>query len=325
MTIPRDKAAIPFDDIKPGHRVPVPARGSMPAYEHILDEQSIDALRAALVTCRPLLIRGEPGVGKSTLAFAAARALERAFVSHAVDSRTESRDLLWTVDAIARLARAQLMGARRDLNEGVIDIRRFLHPGPIWWAFHWESARAQADLAEGNVPPTPEGWRPEDGVVVLLDEIDKADPSCVTSLLDAFGHGRFDVPGPACVALDPERMPLVVITTNEERALPDAFVRRCWVLHLGLPKKREDLIDELMKRGRAHFKECSDGILRSAAEMLADDRVSAEKMRVTPPGLGEYIEILRAVTKLAMKEPEQRKLLVRLREFAFVKHPEFRA
>lgn len=318
--MPLDPPPIPLHDIAPGHRVPLPARGSMPAYEHILDRRALDALRGALVTCRPLLVRGDPGTGKSTLAHAAAVALRRAFVSHAVDSRTETRDLLWTIDAVARLARAQLMGARRDLNEGAIDVRRFLHPGPIWWAFDWDSAQEQAALVECAVPDTPAGWTPEDGVVVLLDEIDKADPSCVNSLLDAFGHGRFDVPGPAFIKLDPERMPLVVITTNEERALPDAFIRRCWVLHLALSKERVKLIDELMERGRAHFPSCPEELLRDTATLLADDRQEAVRLHLTPPGLGEYIEMLRAVLRLAATEGEREGLLARLREFGFQKH-----
>ena len=75
---------------------------------HKFDQRSVDAINAAIGSGRPLLVRGEPGVGKSQLAEAAAKKLERAFVSKVVDSRTESRDLMYEFDAVARLGEAQL-------------------------------------------------------------------------------------------------------------------------------------------------------------------------------------------------------------------------
>src|SRR5215831_19488070 len=103
----------------PDQAILLPAAGGLPDSVHVIDEDSILAINAALATGRPLLVRGEPGTGKSQLARAAAQALGRAFVSHAVDARTETRDLLWTVDAVARLAEAQVMGAAavRDVAE----------------------------------------------------------------------------------------------------------------------------------------------------------------------------------------------------------------
>src|SRR5262249_18771928 len=83
-------------------------RHGLPEQYHLFDPESVMAIRAALAARRPLLVRGEPGVGKSQLAAAAAHVLERPLVPKVVDSRTESRDLLWEFDAIMRLADAQI-------------------------------------------------------------------------------------------------------------------------------------------------------------------------------------------------------------------------
>jgi len=318
---------LPLLDLQAGSLVPLPARGGMAESVHVIDADSIDAINAALVTGRPLLVRGEPGTGKSQLARAAAEALGRAFVPHAVDSRTETRDLLWSVDAVARLAEAQVLGALRDGDHAEakrrIALIEFVQPGPLWWAFDWPSALAQAKRSGASEAATPEGWQPERGVVVLVDEIDKADPAVPNGLLDALGHGRFDVPGANPVVMDRARRPLVVITTNEERALPDAFLRRCLVLHLALPTEADKLIAELVVRGRAHFKaaKCSDVVLTQAARLLAADRQKIRERDLAPPGLAEYIDLLHAVTEQRTSQKDQLALLVRIAKFALQKHP----
>lgn len=315
---------------KAGERIDLPAHGELDASCHVIDEDSILAINAALATGRPLLVRGEPGVGKSQLARAAAEALNRAFVSYAVDSRTETRDLLWTVDSVARLAEAQLMGAQRDAKpeqlRARLTIGEFVHPGPLWWAFDWGSAKAQADRLAITSPFTRDTWKPQHGVVVLIDEIDKADPAIPNGLLDAFGHGRFDVPGCKPVRMNSTQRPLVVITTNEERALPDAFLRRCLVLPLTLPSARDELIETLVARGQAHFQadsseRCSDAVLRRAAELLADDRERLRNQDLCPPGLAEYLDLIRAVCEPQRKEKAQLTLMDRVAKFVLRKHP----
>lgn len=313
-------------DLAAGSVIPLPPRAGMPRSAHVIQQAAIDALNAALVTGRPLLVRGEPGTGKSQLARAAAEHLRRAFLAHAVDGRTETRDLLFTIDAVSRLAEAQIQGALPRQAEGDarrrVDAVEFLHPGPLWWAFEWGSATKQAVRAHATSPDPAEGAAAARGVVLLVDEIDKADPAVPNGLLDALGHRRFDVPGHGAVRMDEARPPLVVFTTNEERALPDAFLRRCLVLHLRLPRERQALVAELVQRGRAHFERaaCSDKVLAEAASQLAVDRERARDLDLSPPGLAEYIDLLDAVTKQRRGDEEQIALLARLRQFAFHKH-----
>lgn len=147
--------------------IPLPPMGGMPASVHVIDEESIDAINAALATARPLLVRGEPGTGKSQLARAAAVMLGRAFLAHAVDARTETRDLLWTLDAVARLATAQVMSALQKVDHDEvmrrIDVVEFIQPGPLWWAFDWSSTREQAKRSRTGEALTPESWTPNGG------------------------------------------------------------------------------------------------------------------------------------------------------------------
>ncbi len=199
---------------------------------HVFDETSVDAINSALAAQRPLLVRGEPGAGKSQLARAAASALGRAFVSFTVDARTESRDLLYTIDTVGRLAEARVVAHRKDADKLDLDAhlseRRFAKPGPLWWVFDWTGAKVQA---KGWEPPQPKGSSPDRGAVLLIDEIDKADSSVPNGLLEALGQGEFTTPwGDTIAAAKGAVSPLVVITTNEERSLPDAFIRRCLVL-----------------------------------------------------------------------------------------------
>lgn len=316
-----------FIDVSRVGDISLPAIGGMAKSVHVIDKKSILAINAALATQRPLLVRGEPGIGKSQLARAAAVLLGRTFLTHAVDARTETRDLLWTLDAVARLATAQLMSALHDVNQkDVLDrvhVLNFVKPGPLWWAFAWQDAEIQAQRSNAPIPFTPPEWTADKGSVVLIDEIDKADASVPNGLLDALGHGRFDVEGRAPVAMNASRMPLVIMTTNEERAMPDAFLRRCIVLHLDLPSDKGKLIGELMQRGRAHFGKKVDAVLLEAAQQLANDREKHRQQDLAPPGLAEYIDLVRAVTEQHPDNVEaQLELLGEIKSFMYEKHPQ---
>jgi MoxR-like ATPase len=298
---------------------------------HVLSENEILAIETALAARRALLVRGEPGTGKTQFAKAAAVALGRAFVPFVVDSRTEARDLLWYFDAVARLAEAQVQGALLGDPQDhaavtkALAIENFIHPRALWWAFDWEGAGDQAARAHAPVPTQPEGCDPANGVVVLIDEVDKAEAEVPNGLLEALGAGEFTPYGLRPVTAKNEDVPpLVVITTNEERSLPDAFLRRCLVLHLQLPDDRQQLLEYLVERGAAHFPDVDSEILALASGMVADDRARARQENWLPlPGQAEFIDLVRAVKNLAEGDAAAQKVVLkRIAPFALRKRPE---
>ena len=309
--------------------IPLPQRGSWPATVHRFDETSAWAVRAALAAQRPLLVRGEPGSGKSQLARAAAEVLGRLFVAEVVHARSESQDLQWRFDALGRLGDAQAMGAGQHSPEEVrrrLDQRNYLSPGALWWVFNWQSALTQHACGGGQTarPQPPASWTPADGCVLLIDEIDKAEADLPNGLLETLGNGAFTVPWldePVTTA-EGTPTPLVVITTNEERELPAAFVRRCLVLNLQLPKSENEFAAALIGRGMLHFKQrCANAVYREAAAQLWRDRQAAEDQGLQGPGHAEYIDLLRVVVTLEPDPGKQSALLGKVQDFALRKHP----
>jgi MoxR-like ATPase len=312
----------------------------------------LHAVNAALLIRRPLLLWGEPGIGKSQLARAAAIQLQRAFVHFVVDARTESQDLLYRFDAVARLAEAQIQcrpsvgqgdgrcAGERSASAGHPDrsgrpahtkddplaMERFIIPGCMWWALNWESACAQASRC-GQSEPGPIDARcdPKNGVVLLIDEIDKADSDVPNGLLEALGAGRFHPVGlDSAVEASPDCHPLVCITTNEERTLPDAFMRRCLSLHLSFPQEREAQKDFLIQRAMPNFSSLDSSLIERAAEMLVTDRAEATKTNRYPlPGQAEFFDLLRGLQGLQDQGRDPSTFLERLRTFTFRKHPGF--
>lgn len=338
---------------------------------HLFDKRQRAAIFAALGAKRPLLVTGEPGVGKTQLAEAAAKALGRCLLTTVVDSRTESRDLLYSVDTIRRLAEAQLCGALASLaaagrpstsDESAtaangerngdalrlareqVALDRFVAPGPLWWAFNWQSAWDQAERSRTSVPHSRTDWETARGqAVLLIDEIDKAETDVPNGLLEALGERKFRPLGQATDIEQRHEAPLVVVTTNGERSLPDPFLRRCFVLHLELPGKYDggrnpELERWLVERGERHFlNETVDvggsakpmttkEVLIKAAEMLVEDRWQAiEQQRSLKPGQAEYLDLVRAVVESApgaRNEKGQLEQLAEFREFVFTKQRE---
>ena len=299
---------MPFLKISENHQTQLGVLGGPLNPVHVFQDTEINAINTALAAQRPLLITGEPGVGKSQLARAAAIELQRVYKQSVVDAHTEARDLLWQFDAVQRLADAQLMaatGGRRNKTfryENPLEVKNYIHPGPLWWALNWRHAQQHAQTAP---PAQAEGCCPENGCVLLIDEIDKAETDIPNSLLEALGENRFTPQGfnEAVAATSPA--PLVIITTNEERALPDAFLRRCLVLNLNLPEAQDEFIEHLTKRGKAHFgKRLSSKVITEAAEQIYRDR---ENTPVKPkPGQAEFLDLLRALAALPAKDDEER-------------------
>lgn len=312
-----------------GESVSLDHSDAAPEQVHVFHQRECDAIDAAIAARRPLLVRGEPGMGKSQLARAAAVDLGRAYLQHVVDARTESRDLLWHFDAVARLADAQLKGAlsetkgrsREDLQRELA-VENYIHPRALWWAFDWRNAVDQALKVDRPAPPQLPGCDPGNGCLVLIDEIDKAETDVPNGLLEALGAGRFTPQGMTEPVMATGEPPLVIITTNEERALPDAFIRRCLVLYLRLPAGDDDLVAHLVARAEAHFDGADPELLRTAAQLLIKDRRKAEAEHWLPlPGQAEYLDLVRAVIHLAPDPDEQRALLGQVARYVLKKHP----
>jgi len=309
--IPRDKRSIPLRT--PGGQT----------FRHLFQIEDIDAINTAIACTRPLLLTGEPGVGKTQLARAAAKATGRALVRYTVDAKTESRDLLWHSDAVARLADAQVAEAR-DWSQSELEKKlashNYLRPGPLWWAFDWATAKM---LQKAITPAQDDGGDPRSGVVVLIDEIDKAEIDVPNGLLEAMGDGSFQPEGWSGRVRMGSVAPLVVITTNRERTLPAAFLRRCLAWRLALPEDEGQLREVLVKRGQAHSELDQELVLGKDADMLIEDRTAA-KDRSARPGLAEYLDLLRAVEELAKRSGEKpERLLERARPYLLRKGSAF--
>lgn len=306
--------------------VELPEMGSWASSIHEFDEDSIYVLKAALAAQRPLLLRGEPGTGKSQFARAAAVALGRLFVYDVVNAYTESQDLLWKFDAVGRLAEAQAMQAGVDAKtrKSLLDTKRYISPGALWWALCWKTANqtyqdSQYQLLE---PEKPKSWSQDQGSVVLIDEIDKANAELPNGLLEILANNSITIPWlKTTIGGKKSVPPLIIITTNEERELPAAFVRRCMVLNLDLPKEDDKLQKLLIERGALHYGDkCKLDIRTKAAKQLIKDRNIAKEKGVTPPGQAEYLDMLRALSVLGKDQSAQDELLNKIQKFVLRKY-----
>lgn len=309
--------------------VPLRALRHWPESVHVFDRPSVSAVNAALACGRPLLLRGEPGSGKSQLARAVAEALEWPFLSRVVNGRFEPEDLLYRFDAVARLSAAQAGAPFADLLPA-----KYLLPEVLWWALNPNSARAQHQAAApqcGEAVGCFEGaaelghaFAPHKGVVVLIDEIDKADSEVPNSLLETLSLGGFHVPYGLPYVKAREIPPLILITTNEDRELPPAFVRRCLVHNMDFPDDAAELRLKLKPRLRAHEQGAPlpDAVLDRAIDVLVRHRQHLRSKDLPPPGQAELLDLLRAVSRLAATGLDPLALVDQFESFTFSKHRE---
>jgi MoxR-like ATPase len=293
---------------------------------YVMSEKVKLGVKVALATGRPLLLRGDPGTGKSSLAAFIAREYGWRYYEYVVTSRSQAQDLLWTFDSIRRLADAQL---RRKLND-----HQYVEPGVLWWAFARESAFRRGAAPEINLKRAAEPYaeincdRSADGAVILIDEIDKADPDLPNGLLVPLGSNQFQVTETG-TSVQIEAPPndgggwdsehLIVVTTNEERELPQAFLRRCVVLWLEHPEAKE-----LVAIARRHF-EVYEGGMSKGDELLAGElanavvslRKDAERDAIRRPSTAEFLDALRACRRLQIKVTDD--LWAELRNMVLIK------
>lgn len=262
---------------------------------YVYDDDIVLAVNVALSVKRPLLIRGASGSGKSSLALNVARFFKWRYYEVVISSGTQARDLLWQFDTLRRLSDAQAdIGVKEDIH--------YVEPGVLWWAFEPESARLRgADAANANVPALaidPNKGDQHERAVVLLDEIDKADPDTPNNLLVPLGSLEFFVPE-AKRKVKAKEPPLVVITSNDERELPSAFLRRCIMLNLKPPTRAR-----LVEIAVAHFGKENRKLYEEVAKLLVPEE-EPKKADATAPksqqSAAEYLDTVSACLALDIK------------------------
>ena len=218
------------------------------------------AVDAAVALERPLLIKGEPGTGKTMLAEEIASSLGMELISWHIKSTTKAQQGLYEYDAVSRLRDSQLGDDR------VHDINNYIEKGKLWEAF-----------------------ASEEKCVLLIDEIDKADIEFPNDLLLEIDKMQFHVyeTGETVVA---KQRPIVVITSNNEKELPDAFLRRCFFHYIQFPDREtmQDIVD-------VHFPSIKQDLVKEAMEIFFDVRkVPGLKKKPSTSELIDWLKLLMA-------------------------------
>jgi MoxR-like ATPase len=218
------------------------------------------AVNAAITLERPLLIKGEPGTGKTMLALEVAKALKRPLYEWHIKSTTKAQHGLYEYDAVSRLRDSQLGDPK------VQDIANYIVRGMLWNSFESEQQS-----------------------VLLIDEVDKADIEFPNDLLRELDRMEFYVYETQQL-IKAKNRPLVIITSNNEKELPDAFLRRCFFHYIRFPDK-----DTMEKIVRVHFPTLKKALLREALEAFFDIReVPGLKKKPSTSELLDWLKLLLA-------------------------------
>ncbi len=226
--------------------------------EYVASEELMASVNIAMALQKPLLIKGEPGTGKTMLAEAVAKALGKRLIIWNIKSTTKAQDGLYVYDTIQRLYDGQF-GV-----EGVDDIARYIKLGKLGEAFD-----------------------SEEQVVLLIDEIDKADLEFPNDLLWELDQMEFYI-NETKRTVKAKHRPIVIITSNAEKELPDAFLRRCIFHYIDFPSK--ELMEEIV---RVHFPDVEEHLLKNAMEVFYNIR-SIRDIR-KKPSTSELIDWINAL------------------------------
>ena len=237
-------------------------------------------VNAALALERPLLVKGEPGTGKTVLAYEIARALGAPLLTWHIKSTTKAHQGLYEYDAVSRLRDSQLG------DERVKDVKNYIKPGKLWEAF--------------STPP--DAVRP----VLLIDEIDKADIEFPNDLLQELDRMEFYVYETG-ETIKAQVRPVVIITSNNEKELPDAFLRRCFFHYIRFPD------DETMKAiVDVHFPDIKAKLVGEALKIFYDIRKAPGlKKKPSTSELLDWLKLLMVenIDEATLRERDPTKLI----------------
>ncbi|NJO24094.1 MAG: MoxR family ATPase, partial [Sphingomonadales bacterium] len=235
------------------------------------------AVNAAITLERPLLIKGEPGTGKTVLALEVAKALKAPLIEWHIKSTTKAQQGLYEYDAVTRLRDSQLG------DERVKDIRNYIKQGKLWTAF--------------SSPERP---------VLLIDEIDKADIEFPNDLLQELDRMEFFVYETG-ETIKAQQRPIVMITSNNEKELPDAFLRRCFFHYIKFPDQQT--MREIIE---VHFPNLKGRLVQEALKIFYDVReVPGIKKKPSTSELLDWIKLLlnEDIGPETLRETDPRKLI----------------
>src|SRR6478736_1224826 len=195
------------------------------------------AVNAAIALERPLLVKGEPGTGKTVLAIEIAKAIDAPLIEWHIKSTTKAQQGLYEYDAVTRLRDSQLG------DERVKDVRNYIKKGKLWEAF--------------EAPTRP---------VLLIDEIDKADIEFPNDLLQELDRNEFYV-YETNETIAAKVRPIIIITSNNEKELPDAFLRRCFFHYIRFPE-----VETMNQIVDVHFPDIKQRLVAEALRIFYDMR-----------------------------------------------------
>lgn len=226
--------------------------------EYVASEELMASVNVAIALKKPLLIKGEPGTGKTMLAEAVAKSLGKKLIIWNIKSTTKAQEGLYVYDTIQRLYDGQFG------EEGVDDISRYIKLGKLGEAFD-----------------------SDEQVVLLIDEIDKADLEFPNDLLWELDQMEFYI-NETKRTVKAKHRPIVIITSNAEKELPDAFLRRCIFHYIDFPN--DELMEEIVK---VHYPDVEENLLKSAMSVFYNIR-SLRDIR-KKPSTSELIDWINAL------------------------------